>query len=89
MAVLMTADVPGQSQEGYDGMVRALGGPIRAAKGFIAHFSTPAPNGWTCMELWETEDDANQFFAKFVHPNLPDGIRPKRSFQPLHVVIQR
>lgn len=88
MAVLMTAEVAGQTQAGYDGMLSALGDPLRQAKGFIAHFSSPAANGWSCMELWETEDDANQFFAKYVHPSLPPGIKPKRSFTPLHSLVQ-
>ena len=88
MPVLMTADVPGQSQADYDGMLAALGQAIQESKGFIAHFGAPSKNGWTCMELWETEDDANQFFAKFVHPNLPEGIKPKRSFVPLHSLIR-
>jgi len=88
MAVLMTADVPGQTEAGYDGMVAVLGDSIRQAKGFIAHFSAPAGNGWTCMELWESEEEANQFFARFVHPSLPPGIRPRRSFVTLHSLLQ-
>ena len=88
MAVLVTAEVPGQTQEGYDGMLNVLDGPIREAKGFIAHFAVSAENGWRCMELWETEDDANQFFAKSVHPNLPPGIKPRRSFVKLHSLVR-
>lgn len=88
MAVLITAEVPGQTQEGYDGLLKALGSEIRSAKGFIAHFGAPAPGGWRCMELWETEHDANQFFARHVHPHLPPGIKPQRSFQELHSLIK-
>jgi heme-degrading monooxygenase HmoA len=88
MAVLVTADVQGQTEEIYDGMIAVLGDAIRQAKGFIAHFAVPSGNEWKVMELWETQDDANQFFAKHVHPNLPPGIKPKRSFQPLHSLIR-
>ena len=88
MAVLMTADVPGQTQEGYDGLLAALGEALKGAHGFIAHFAAPTENGWKAMELWETQDDANQFFAKVVHPNLPAGIKPKRSFIQLHSLVR-
>lgn len=39
MAVLMTADVPGQTTEGYDGMLSVLTEPLKQAPGFIAHMS--------------------------------------------------
>jgi hypothetical protein len=88
MAVLITADVPGQTRDGYDGMLAALGEPLRQATGFIAHFAMPAADGWTVMELWETQEDANRFFATHVHPNLPEGVRPRRSFAALHSLIR-
>jgi len=89
MAVLMTADVPGQTREGYDGLLTALRDAIRAAPGFIAHFAiVPSGDSWTVMEVWETQDDANQFFATYVHPMLQEGIKPKRSFQSLHSLVR-
>jgi len=88
MPVLVTAEVPGQTQEGYDGMVTALGGALRQAKGFIAHFAAPTAGGWQVMELWETPEDASRFFANHVHGVLPDGIKPKRSLTSLHTLIQ-
>ena len=88
MAVLVTAEVAGQTKEGYDGMLAAgLGDGIRRAKGFIIHMAAETPDGWRIIEVWDTADDANQFFAKFVHPNLPPGIKPKRSIQELHSVL--
>ena len=87
MAVMITAEVPGQTPEGYDGMIGALGGPLRGAKGFIAHWSHPIEGGWRVYEIWATPDDATQWFAQYVHPNLPPGVTPKRSFQELHNVI--
>ena len=37
MAVLVTADVPGQTREGYDQMIAALGPALQQAQRFIAH----------------------------------------------------
>ena len=41
MAVLMTADVPRQTTEGYDGMLAVLTEPLKQAPGFIAHMAGP------------------------------------------------
>lgn len=88
MAVLVTAEVQGQTQEGYDGMLVGLRDMIRRAKGLVLHTAHAIEGGWQVVEVWETQHDANEFFAKFVHPNLPPGIKPKRSFQELHSLVQ-
>ena len=87
MAVLVTAEVPGQTKEGYDGMAAGLAAPLRQAKGLLMHMAAQTADGFRIIEVWESAEDANGFFAKFVHPNLPEGIKPKRSFQELHNVI--
>ena len=68
MAVLVTADVPGQTQEGYDRMMLALGPALRQAKGFIAHGAGSAGDGWRVFEIWESQADAAQFFCQ-THPS--------------------
>jgi hypothetical protein len=87
MPILITAEVPNQTQEGYDGMIAVLGDIIKAAPGFIMHTAFPVEGGWRNFEIWETERDANQFFAKFVHPNLPQGVKPKRTVHQLHSLV--
>jgi quinol monooxygenase YgiN len=87
MAVLITAEVKGQTQQGYDGMLNVLAEPVRKAPGFVMHAAHPVEGGWRVIEVWESEDDANNFFAKAVAPNLPPGIRPKRSVQELHSLV--
>ena len=37
MAVLVTAEVPGQTEAGYDGMRGMLEGALRTAPGFVSH----------------------------------------------------
>jgi hypothetical protein len=88
MAVFVIADVPGQTQDGYDQMMLVLGPILREAKGFIAHGAGPAGNSWQVFEIWDTQDDATQFFAKYIHPNLPDGVKPKRTLVQLHSLIR-
>ena len=87
MAVLVTADGPGQTLEGYDHMLTALSPALREAKGFIAHGAAPAMDGWRVFEIWETQADAAQFFAEHIHPNLPEGVKPKRTIMELHSLV--
>ena len=88
MAVLVTAEVAGQTQQGYDGMLQFLAESIKAAPGFVLHSAHPVDSGWRILEVWETKEAANQFFAKHVAPNLPPGIRPKRTVEELHSLVR-
>lgn len=89
MAVLVIAEVPGQTQEGYDGLFVALAGTLKQAQGFILHTAHPVAGGWRIVEIWNSKAEANEFFAKAVAPNLPPGIHPKRSVQELHSLLER
>lgn len=88
MAVLVLADVCGQTPEGYDGMLAALEPLLEEAPGFIAHGAGPIGSGWwKTFEVWETQADATAFFATHVHPNLPPGVKPKRTIIELHALV--
>ena len=88
MAVLITAEVPGQTREGYEGMIAVLGPLIRQARGFIAHGAGPAEGGWRSVEVWESADEATKFFAEHIQPNLPPGVKPKRTILQLHSLLR-
>ncbi len=88
MAVIVMAEVAGQTQEKYDGMMAVLGEAIKKAPGFILHSARPSEEGWRVIELWESKDDANRFFAEHVAPNLPPGIRPKRKVEEVHSLVR-
>jgi hypothetical protein len=80
MAVLVTAEVPGQTEEGLARMMTMLEPLLRKTKGFIAVGHGLSGDGMRCFEVWESQDDATRFFAEFIHPNLPPGITPKRTY---------
>ena len=88
MAVLVTADVSGQTKEGYEGMLAVLSPLLKQAKGFIAHGAGPSGDRWRSFEVWESQEDATDFFAKYIHPNLPEGVKPTRSILELHSLIK-
>jgi hypothetical protein len=89
MAVLVTADVPGQTPEGYNGMIAALEPALRDAPGFIAHGAGPDGDSWHVFEVWESAAAATDFFATFIKPNLPPGVTPRRTIRELHKLVVR
>ena len=84
MAVFITALVPGQTTEGYDAAMRVLTPLLEQAEGFIAHGAGMSPEGWRVFEVWESQKQATDFFAKHIHSNLPPGVTPKRTYLELH-----
>jgi len=84
MAVFITALVPGQTKEGYDSAMLTLRPLLEQAEGFIAHGAGMSPEGWRVFEVWESQSQATAFFAKYIHPNLPQGVAPKRTYLELH-----
>jgi hypothetical protein len=87
MAVLVSSIVAGQTKEGYDGVLTAVRETIKKAPGFIMQCAYPAEDGWYVREVWATKKDADQWFAKYIVPNIPAGVHPKRSYQDLYNVI--
>ena len=87
MAIMMIAEVAGQNEPGYDGMLQMLAPTIRQAAGFIAHASHPVEGGWRVVELWRSKAESDRFYARHVAPHLPPGVRPKRTVQELHSLV--
>jgi hypothetical protein len=87
MAVLISSKVAGQTREGYDGVLIAVEASIKKAPGFIMQCAYPAEDGWRVTEIWESKQQADRWFAKYVVPNVPAGVHPKRSYQELYNVI--
>ena len=88
MPVMVTADVPGQTPEGYDGMLANLEPLIRRAPGFVMHGAYSDGGVWKVFEIWETKQQATDFFAKYVHPHLPPGVKPRREVHELHALVR-
>jgi quinol monooxygenase YgiN len=84
----MTSEVAGQTLEGYDGLFNQVSPALTQAPGFVLHASHPVEGGWRVIEIWESRDDAARFFATTIAPHLPEGIRPKLTFEPLHDVLR-
>ena len=87
MAVMMTAEVAGQTAEGYDQVLRLVGEAARRAPGFMLHASHAVDGGWRVIEVWASKEEADAFFVEHIVPLLPPGIRPKRKYQELHSAV--
>lgn len=86
MSVLVTAEIRGQTAQGYDAMLAVLAAPLKRAPGLVLHSAHATEDGWRVIEVWDSKAQSDRFFAAFVAPNLPPGIRPRRSVQLLHNV---
>lgn len=62
-------------------------GPLKQAPGFITHFALPAEEGWDVYEVWQSKTEADFWFSKFIIPNLPSGVHPKRTYTELHGIV--
>ena len=90
MPVLMIGEVPNLTEEIYGGMVGQMMPLMQASKGFIAHTGGPSPDGgWRVVEIWETEEDGQDWFDKNVKPNLPPDIVPNRTYHTLHTAFTK
>ena len=87
MAVLISSKVAGQTREGYESVLIAVKESIKMAPGFIMQTAHPVEDGWSVIEVWNSKSEADTWFAKYVVPNIPPGIHPKRSYQELFNVI--
>jgi len=87
MAVLMTARLPGATQEMIDGM-RPLLDPIRQTKGFVVHANGPVSGGWRVTEVWDSQADFEAWFESNVKPAFPEGApQPSITIDELNEVI--
>lgn len=87
MAVLIVAEVEGQTAEAYDQMMVVLRPLLNAAPGFVAQGGGPSRHTWRVFEVWESLDDATRFFAAHIRPALPPGVTPARTVVELRNLI--
>jgi heme-degrading monooxygenase HmoA len=87
MAVLMTAHIPGGTQEMIDGMEPVLD-EIRGQKGFVIHTNGAVPDGWRVVEVWDSQADFEAWFEANVKPAFPEGgSMPSIKFDQLNEVV--
>lgn len=75
MSVIMTSEVPGMDASLVDGL-RAAGIPaaMAAFPGFVSHVSGATDSGYRVIEVWDSPEDHQAWYAQHVAPNLPSGV---------------
>jgi hypothetical protein len=87
MSVLMTAHIPGGTQEMIDGMQPLLD-PMRNTQGFVVHTNGPVQGGWRVVEVWDSEGDFKAWFEANVKPAFPEGApQPSITIDELNQVV--
>lgn len=66
MAVIVTVEIPGGTQEQYEATTRRLKeSEWWPPQGFLAHAAGPdGSGGWRVVDFWESEEDFLAFAAK-------------------------
>ena len=64
MAICLTIDMPGLTQQQYDSILQALGRSLGAEPepGQIFHVSGPYEGGWRVVDVWESQEAVDTFF---------------------------
>jgi hypothetical protein len=90
MSVLMTSDMPGTTEEGYNHLAAALLGTLQASPGFIAHAAGPVPGGYQVSEVWESQAAHEAWFDRHIRPAMPaDAAAPRITYRPITNVALR
>ncbi len=73
MTVLMTSEMPGVTDEGYQHLAAALVDTLVSSDGFISHAAGPTESGYRVTELWESEAAHHAWYSAHVVPAMPSG----------------
>ena len=77
MAVLMQAQVPGMTEEMYEGLAGDPGffAGLKAAPGYLGfHAGGSIEGGWQVLELWDSNADHEAWVEAAVAPNMPEEL---------------
>ena len=75
MAVMITAELPGMTQELYERLAPYILEQVRENAGFIAHAAGPIEGGWQVTEIWTSQAQHDAWFSASVAPSIPEGVQ--------------
>jgi hypothetical protein len=63
MAICLTVDLPGVTQQQYDAILQAMGRSLGSAPepGQVFHVAGPYAGGWRVVDVWESQAAFDQF----------------------------
>ena len=63
MTVCLIFDVPGGAQAQYEQVINEVNLGNQPPAGLISHVGGPSENGWCVVEVWESQEAFDRFFA--------------------------
>ena len=88
MAIGVIFEVPGATQQQYDGVNARLGQNL--SPGLLLHAAGPVDGGWVIVEVWESEEAQRLFQQQFGQVLQEEGFpRPTARFFPIHNLVRR
>ncbi len=76
MAVMITAELPGMTQELYERLAPYILDQVRDNAGFIAHAAGPIEGGWQGTEIWTSQAQHDAWFSASIASSIPEGVQP-------------
>jgi hypothetical protein len=72
MAIGLRAKFDGGTQEQYDAVHGHMGVDEDPPAGMIFHMAGPVEGGWGVIDVWESRDAFDQFFARRLGPAVQE-----------------
>ena len=76
----LRVDMPGMTQEQYDGLHAQIGAMLGDVPGLLVHVAGPTEAGWYVAEVWATKSDFDNVMAK-IGPMLSSPDAPPMAIQ--------
>jgi hypothetical protein len=70
MAIGLLFEIPGMTQEQYDGALQAGGLADSLPSGQILHVAGPMEGGWRVTDVWETREAFDRFAEEVLAPSM-------------------
>jgi hypothetical protein len=77
-------DMPGMTQQQYDGLHAQIGATVGDMPGLLVHIAGPTDGGWYVTEVWASKTDFDEVMAK-IGPMLSSPDAPPLSVQEFSV----
>ena len=89
MAIQAEFAYPGVRRDSYDGMIPEVEAKLRLTSGFIAHFASETTDGFSVVEVWESEAAMRAWLQDTIAPIMAraGGAAPQPTMRPLHHLI--
>lgn len=88
MSVLVRLSVSGMTTDSYDKVSEQLTPSLLAAAGFVAHVAFVGGGEFHVSEIWDNQDDFQNWFDSTVKPNVP-GVKVDEVTDVHNVILKK